>query len=278
MTNILPENNLIFAAAPNGAYKTKADHPKIPLRDEELVAFGVNAQKLGVNMLHLHIRDNQNNHSLDANHYLDLLTTISQKLLEPMALQATSEAANMFGVEAQIAMIETVKPEFVSIAIREIARAGEERLRTFFAGLKHDRVNPQLIIYNSTDAEMYLDYLTNGSLVGQKFPLLYVVGRNSVDQKNCLKGLQEVRGLTQEKAKSWMVCGFEHLENLVCEYALAHGGHIRIGFENNLYQSNGRQAADNEARIEEIAKLIQAQGREIASHEVAKNLLTPDWE
>ena len=105
-------DDLILAIAPNGAYKTKQDHPKLPVLDDELISLSLNAQKLGANMLHLHIRDEQDRHSIDATHYLHLLDQINRALPRPMVLQVTSEAANIFDVETQISMIQVVSPEF----------------------------------------------------------------------------------------------------------------------------------------------------------------------
>ena len=269
--------DLILAIAPNGAYKTKQDHPKLPVLDEELINLSLNAQKLGANMLHLHIRDEQGQHSIDATHYIRLLNQMNLVLPRPMVLQVTSEAANIFDVEAQTSMIKEVSPEFVSVAIREIIRAGKIQVQQIFNWMCDHGVNPQLIIYDQKDAKRYVEFLERGVWVGEKFPLLYVAGRDASLLKEKLNPMREIRSIVGDMAKSWMVCGFEALENEASLFALSEGGHIRIGFENNLYQADRSLALDNESQIVEVKKWVQESPRKLANYEKVVELLTPDW-
>ena len=194
-----------------------------------------------------------------------------------MVLQVTSESANIFSVTEQMDMIYKVKPHFVSIALREIMRAKKDEVKLFFSWMQKNNVNPQLIIYNEKDAKMYLENLSSGNLVGKKFPLLFVFGREIIEREKCKAAFILITNLAQSKAKSWMVCGFQKLEDIVTEMSLKAGGNLRIGFENNLYSSNGELAKNNEDRISEVKKMIQTNERVIAKYDQVVYLLEPDW-
>jgi uncharacterized protein (DUF849 family) len=48
---------VILAVAPNGARKTKADHPALPMTPEEIAMTAAACHEAGAAMIHLHVRD-----------------------------------------------------------------------------------------------------------------------------------------------------------------------------------------------------------------------------
>lgn len=107
--------------APNGARRTRVDHPKLPLTTEQIVAAAQSGAQAGANGLHLHVRDDSGRHSLDPGRYLETLTELSLKVAS-LDIQITTEAAGHYDVAQQLHCVETVRPTWVSIAMREIAR------------------------------------------------------------------------------------------------------------------------------------------------------------
>ena len=65
--------------APNGARKTKKDHPNLPITIPEVVEEARKCFGLGVNAIHAHVRDKKGNHILDTGLYLELIKELSQK-------------------------------------------------------------------------------------------------------------------------------------------------------------------------------------------------------
>ena len=57
---------LILAVAPNGARKTKADHPALPMQADEIGRAAAACRAAGAVMVHLHVRTSQGTHTLDA--------------------------------------------------------------------------------------------------------------------------------------------------------------------------------------------------------------------
>ena len=69
----------LVMAAPNGARKTKADHPRLPITIEETVEAAVDAYEAGAAILHAHVRDDAGGHSLDHHRYRDLLAAMAAR-------------------------------------------------------------------------------------------------------------------------------------------------------------------------------------------------------
>lgn len=81
--------------APNGARRGKADHPALPITDDELVDTTRACIAAGADGVHLHLRDGNGKHLLDAARYRFLLERLEAEV--PGAyLQVTSEAAGIY--------------------------------------------------------------------------------------------------------------------------------------------------------------------------------------
>ena len=114
-----PSGRLI-AVAPNGARKTKTDHPALPISPDEIAADAADCLAEGAALLHLHVRDAEGRHSLDAVAYRDAINAVRSFTGTDLIIQITTESAGVFQIDRQIAVVEDVKPEACSAAIREL--------------------------------------------------------------------------------------------------------------------------------------------------------------
>ena len=96
--------------APNGARKTKKDHPNLPISISEIVEEAFNCFHKGANAIHAHVRDNKGNHSLDVGLYKELLSELDIKVPE-LPVQITTEAVGKFSPEEQFEVVKLVQPE-----------------------------------------------------------------------------------------------------------------------------------------------------------------------
>ena len=80
---------LVLAVAPNGARKTQADHPAIPISPAELAATAAAAQAAGAAMIHLHVRDADQKHSLDVGAYREATAAVREKVANASGFDAS---------------------------------------------------------------------------------------------------------------------------------------------------------------------------------------------
>src|SRR5256885_10150723 len=111
---------IMIAFAPNGARKSKADHPRLPVSAVDLAATAQECLAAGASMIHLHVRDAHGRHSLDADRYAAAIAAIRQRVGDDLIVQVTTEAAGRYGAHEQMAVIEALLPEAASIAIRQL--------------------------------------------------------------------------------------------------------------------------------------------------------------
>jgi 3-keto-5-aminohexanoate cleavage enzyme len=71
----------------------------------------------------------------------------------------------------------------------------------------------------------------------------------------------------------WSVCGVGLNEFPMATMAILMGGHVRVGFEDNIYLSKGVKAKSNAELVEKIVRLAKELDREIATPEEARRIL-----
>lgn len=257
---------LIVTVAPNGAYKQPSDHPALPITPDALATTARACRDAGAAMLHMHIRDAQGRHSLDVEGYREATRVVRAAVGEGMVIQITSEAAGIYPAAQQIAVVEALRPEAVSVGLREVDQPdiGEARLGDFFNGLARQGTMTQVILYDTKDLQRWQDLRQRGVVEDAPWFLLFVLGRYSAGQTSSPRDLLPFLQ-AHTSAEPWAVCAFGPTENACITAAAALGGHARVGFENNLRCKDGRLAADNTALVRQAAQAAEALGRPLAT-------------
>lgn len=256
---------LIITVAPNGAYKQASDHAQVPLTAQSLARTAKACLDAGAAMLHLHIRDAQGRHSLDVQGYRDALAAVRQAVGDELVLQVTSEAAKVYQAPAQIAMVRELRPEAVSVGLREIDQPaiGEAGLAEFFGWLARERTMTQVIAYDAADLLRWQALRQAGVVSDAPWMLLFVLGRYTAGQQSDPRDLVPFLH-AHSGDEPWAVCAFGATEHACVTAAAALGGHVRVGFENNLQLKDGTLAPDNAALVAQAAQAAHSLGRPLA--------------
>jgi uncharacterized protein (DUF849 family) len=258
---------VVIMAAPNGARRSQAEHPTLPITAAELSAEAVALEKAGVSVLHLHVRDDAGRHTLDTGAYREAITAIKDRVGDELILQVTTEAVGRYKPSEQMAVIRELRPEAVSLSLREICPdAGQEAcLAEFCAWLKEAGIWPQYILYTENDVRRF-DALCQRGVIADEAPfILFVLGRYADASAGRVEDLDRLLGYVDASALPWAVCCFGPAENEVMRAALERGGHVRIGFENNILLADGSPAPDNATLIREFVAGLEDQARQPAT-------------
>ncbi len=264
---------MVIMVAPNGARKTCHDHSAIPITPEELALTAEACLDAGACAMHLHVRDAEARHSLDPDRYRAALDAIHARVGDRLLLQVTTEAVGFYSAEEQIAVVRELVPEAVSLAVRELARAGEEAIAELDNWMCEQGVLPQWILYSSEDQALLHDWIRRDVLSASSYPVLFVLGQYTPSIDATPEMLQAFR-----KEKSWMACAFGAPEGLIMQSVADLGGHARVGFENNLVGRDGLPAPDNASLVRSLADYLHTgKVRRPASAEEAREILRPFW-
>ena len=265
--------DVIIMVAPNGARKTKSDHPSLPVSITDTVSEAALCHAAGAAALHAHVRGANHEHLLDVGLYRELLQELVQRVPD-MLPQITSEAVGIYTPAEQVACIHALKPRMASMALREISSdfSAPQYAREFFEWCSDNEIHIQHIVYSAEELQRFFDYRDSGVIPSSQRCVLFVLGRYRVDFQSEPADLDpflqhDLSGL------DWFVCAFGHQEQQCALKAIDAGGHARIGFENNLYLPNGELAGNTAALVTSLVDALASRSCRPAQSETARQLL-----
>ncbi len=267
----------LIMAAVNGARRTKADHPALPMTVAETAGDVAACAQAGAAIAHVHVRDESGRHVLDAALYERLFAQIGALAGADFLVQATTEAVGQYAPEAQIRLIKTLRPPAVSIAVSELLPdSTDDAARTRFRNLCHwmqaHAVWPQFILYRPEEVETLFRLHADGDIPFIEPFLLFVLGRYRDAQVATPDELPPFLQALGGARASWMICAFGPHEHACVKAAIAARGHVRIGFENNLWLPDGIVAESNAALVGLAADAARDSGRGVMSPSDAADL------
>ncbi len=267
---------LILMSAPNGARRGKADHPNLPISPAEIAAEAMRIADSGATLLHLHIRDDQGRHALDSDRYRAAIDAIRDAIGDRMVVQITTEAVGRYAPAAQMAVVRGLRPESVSLALRELITSDDDRDieqgAAFFSWLRDAGIAPHFILYSADDVRRFEDFRARG-IIPQKRPFaLFVLGRYVESTEVRANDLLPFLAV-HDQSCPWSVCAFGPAESAAALTAAALGGHVRVGFENNLWRADGSLASSNADLVQQVTAGCRLIGREVADIEATRAFL-----
>ena len=264
MADLYSQHPVAIAVAPNGGRRTRADHPVIPLTPAELARTAAACLDAGAAMIHVHVRRPDGGHLLDADAYRQAIDAIRKEVGDRLVIQITTEALGIYAPAEQIAVLKAVRPEAASLALRELApdEAAEPAFAEALAWMRREDVLPQIILYDPAEAVRLAAMIRRGLVPWPDIPVLYVLGRYTVSQTSVPADLLPFLAPDGPRFSHWSVCAFGKHEAACVTAAALLGGHIRVGFENNLHLPDGTLAPSNAALVATVARSARALGLE----------------
>lgn len=232
-------------AAATGARRTKTDHPGIPITIPESVACARACFDAGANAFHLHIRDDNEQHSIDPGRYAEALAEM-KRALPDMPVQVTTESGGIFDVPTQFATLRDLKPDWASLCVREVAR--DRHLAPHVYNHCRDQgTKIQHILFDEDDARLLGNWQRKG-WIEEDPSVILVLGRYTADMNSDPAALEPFLAALPPVGK-WMLCAFGPNEHACLVKAAALGGDVRVGFENSYVQADGTPWPDMPASI-----------------------------
>lgn len=269
----------MISVAPNGARRTHSDHPALPVTPSELAATAAECLDAGASLLHMHVRDRDGHHSLDADHYREATQAVKAAVGDRLIIQVSTEAAGIYGRDEQMALLRALRPEAASLAIAELVpdAACEQEAAALFTWLRREHVLVQWILYSQADVLRFRDLLQRGVVPNPEPYVLFVIGRKPANGSEIRAGAKQLvpfLSAWQELDSPWAVCAFNEAEHPCVVAAVAMDGHARVGFENNLRLADGTMAPNNASLVRQAVRTAALAGRPVADVGWAREMLT----
>ena len=270
-------NKLIITAAITGSRITRASSPYIPMTPEEIVQSAVECWKAGASVAHIHVRDPETGIGTQE---VEIFRRVVEPLREMTDLVLCMTTSGVPGknlrTEERLAPL-SLGPELASFDAGSINLGGAAFINTpdFLDAaalrMKSLGVRPELEIFDSGMLVTCLRMREEGKLEDPLY-FQFVLGTpwGAPATVRSLLHLQEQ--VPANAVWSAIGVGKDHLP--IAMMALCMGGHIRCGMEDSVYYSKGVFAERNAQFVERIVRLANGYGREVATPEEARAILS----
>ena len=264
---------LIITIAPTGNVPTKEMTPYVPVTPEEIAADIIACYEKGAAVAHIHARDEGGIPTCDATYFAEIVRLLDEAGC-PIVKQISTGARGGKTGEARAEAL-TLKPLSASLAsgssnFPASINANEPKLIEYMAHVMlTENIKPEIEVF---DAAMISNavYLQEKGFI-KKGPLLFnlVLGVRGSLPATAKNLFFLVESLPSNAVWSVSVIGSQHVNLSVI--AMAMGGHVRGGIEDNIYYTKG-VLATNTALVERIAAIARSMGRELAKSEDVKTI------
>jgi 3-keto-5-aminohexanoate cleavage enzyme len=267
---------LIITVALTGNVPTKKMNPNLPVTAEEIAADVRRCHDAGAVLFHVHARDADQKPTLDIGVYKENARRI--KASTPEAIVQLSTGARAGKDWEERAKPVRLLPEMGSFT------TGSNNL----PGIVYEN-SPQFIeylakVYQETGVKPEIEVFETGMIANALFlekkghiqtPLHFdfVLGAPG-SMPGTIKNLQFLSE-SIPRGSTWTVAGIGKAEIPLSAAAIAMGGHVRVGLEDNLFMPDGSPAS-NPLLVEKIVRIAREIGREIATPDEARLLLSLD--
>lgn len=266
---------VIVTVAPTGAWPSKKDNPAVPLTPQEIADDVYACWQAGAAVAHLHMRDAEGLGTMDKERFKETVELIRKRcdivlnLTTSGDLNATDDTrmAHFIELKPELASYDCGSMNWMHTSLFLNPPAFLERLATT---MNENGVKPEIEIFDAGMVYNSLYYQKKGFLKG---PLHYqfVLGAAggiaaTVENLVFLKGL-----IPAESTWSAFGIGKGHLP--IFYAALALGGHVRVGMEDNVMYGKDRLAASNAEFVERAVRVIREMDKEPATPAEARAIL-----
>ena len=264
---------LIITVALAGAEVTREQQPNLPITPDEIAEAAYECYLAGASIAHVHARDNDGNPTQSYEVYKEIKEKIEAKC--NMIFQPSTGGAVYHTFEQRKQPLE-LNPEMATLSAgttnfgSDIFVNSEEYIEKFATEMKERGIKPEIEVFERghianalrlvkkglLDTPIHFDFVMGvpGAIPGGIDDLLYLV--NHIPQ-----------------GSTWTVAGIGRYELPLAVHAILMGGHVRVGFEDNIYYKKGELAKSNAQLVERIVRIAKELGREIATPDEAREIL-----
>ena len=270
-------DKLIITAAITGSRIPRSRTPYIPITPEEIAQSAYECWEAGASIVHIHVRDPESEiGTQDAELYRRVVKPLREKTDLLLCLTTSGVPGLNFPLEKRMIPLQ-FKPELASLDAGTILLGGAPFINTpeFLEGaakaMREAGVKPELEIFDFGMITTCLRMQDQG-LLEEPLHFQFVLGTPWGAPATPRTLIHMVDAIPVNATWSIIGIGRSHLP--MSMFALAMGGHIRVGMEDNIYYDRGVLVEKNSQFVERIVRIANEYGRAVATPDEAREILS----
>lgn len=266
---------LIITSAICGAEVTKEHNPSVPYTVEEIVREAKLSYDAGASIIHLHVRDDDGTPTQDIKRFKECIDAIKDVCKDVIIQPSTGGAVGMSNNER----IQPVNlcPEMATLDCGTCNFGGDEvfintenTIKEFANKMIKSNVKPEIEVFDKGMIDMALR-LNKMGFIKDNMHFNFVMGVNggiSATYRDLIFMKESI-----PHTATFTVSGIGKSQFEMIALSILLGGHVRVGFEDNVYMKKGLLAKSNGELVQKIVKIATELQRDIATPSEAREIL-----
>ena len=264
-------DELVINLCPTGMVPTRSDTPHVPLTPQEVAADVRRCADAGASIVHLHPRDAEGHPSQDPVVAAAFIRAVRDAVPEIIVCITTSgRVKHELADRVRVLDLEgDLKPEMASLTLGSLnfpkaaSINAPETIRGLARRMQERGIVPELELFDAGMLD-YAHYLRDrGVLDGPLYAniLLGSLGTLAATPFNLALLVERLPPNT-----TWAAAGIGRYQFMMNWQAIAMGGGVRVGLEDNIWFDDERkELATNPRLVERLTRIARAMGREPAT-------------
>ena len=268
-------DKLIISACICGAEVTKENNPAVPYTVEEVVREAKSAYDAGAALSHLHVRWDDGTPTQDKGRFQEMVDAIRKECPDVIIQPSTGGAVGMTDLERLQSTEITPTPEMATLDCGTCNFGGDEifintdnTIANFGDIMQERGIKPECEVFDKGMIDLALKAAKKGHI---KYPIHFdfVLG---VQMTATVRDLV-IMATSIPADSTWTATGIGKNAWGIAAATIAMGGHVRVGFEDNVYMSKGVLAKSNGEMVERVVQMAKLLNREVATPAEAREIL-----
>ena len=266
----------VVAVAPTGAETTKADCPQLPTTLEEVVETAQRCETAGASLIHLHVRDAEHAPTLDAG--LLRATVDAVRSSTDLIVQLSTGGSVHDPLPTRLTVLDA-EPDSCSLTCGTTNFGDDVFLNPYgfmsdlYVQAQEREVVPEFELFDLGHVAALARLIdTHGLPFGGKVHVDFVTGVPG-GMPGTPAALLAGVSMLPPQVTSWAATGIGRTHLPIAAAALAAGGHLRVGMEDNVVFARGVPVEHNRELVARVAHLAEVMQRPAMSTQDARVLL-----
>jgi 3-keto-5-aminohexanoate cleavage enzyme len=266
---------LIITTAICGAEVTKAHNPAVPYTIEEIGNEAEKAYRAGSSIIHLHVRWDDGTSTQDKERFRLCMEEIRRRCPDVIIQPSTGGAVGMSN-EERLQPVD-LQPEMATLDCGTCNFGGddifvntENTIKAFGQKMIDLGIKPEVEVFDKGMIDMAIR-LNKKGFIKSPMHFNFVMGVNGGIAATP-RDLVYMAG-SIPYGSTFTVSGIGKSQFEMAAMSILMGGHVRVGFEDNVYLSKGVLANSNGELVEKVVRIAKELGREIASPDETRQIL-----
>ena len=266
---------LIITAAICGAEVTKEQNPAVPYTPEEIVREAKSAVDAGAAIVHVHVREDDGTPTQSKERYKVCMDAIKEACPDVILIPSTGGAVGMTA-EERLQPTELF-PEMATLDCGtcnfgdEVFENTLPMMRAFGKRMIENKIKPEYECFEMGHIDTILRMAAKGEVPGAPMQFNFVLGVPGCAAANVNNLCWMVNSIPP--GSTWTATGIGRHAFTLAAPTIVMGGHVRVGFEDNLYLSRGVLAKSNGELVDKVVQMAKLLGREVATSAEAREIL-----